>query len=257
MDVPGSLFSGHFAMTIYAIGDIHGQLDKLRAIETLIAEDMAKHGTGDALTVCVGDYVDRGPDVPGVLDHLSARLDSGDNVVLLKGNHDRMMAQYLRPDCPPDPRKPHLHWLGQPIGGRATLAAYGIDVGEDRPLEDIHAEARKAVPQSHIDFLNALPTYHQQDGFVFVHAGILPGVAMEDQLEDDLVWIRDECYDDPRDHGFLLVHGHTPVEQVTHYGNRMNLDTGAAYGRALSAVVFDKGDVWQVTESGREPVRRA
>lgn len=244
-------------MTIYAIGDIHGHLDKLKEVERWIAADIAQSGTDDAVTVCVGDYADRGPDVPGVLDHLIARQTRGDRLICLKGNHDRMMALYLRPDSPLDPRKPHLHWLDQPIGGRPTLAAYGIDVDEARDLDAIHAEARATVPQAHIDFLEALPTYHQQGGIVLVHAGILPGVAMEDQLEDDLVWIRDECYDDPRDHGFLLVHGHTPVKRVTHFGNRVNLDTGAAYGRDLSAVVLDKGEVWQVTASGRVPVHRA
>lgn len=242
-------------MTVYAIGDIHGHLDKLQTVESFIAEDMARHGALDAPTICVGDYVDRGPDVPGVLDHLIARQARGDRVVCLKGNHDRMMALYLRPDSPRDPRKPHLHWLDAPVGGGPTLAAYGIDIDQVRDPGALHAQARARVPRAHIEFLENLPACHRHGGIVFVHAGIVPGVALADQNEDDLVWIRRECYDDPRDHGFLLVHGHTPTEAVTHYGNRVNLDTGAAYGRALSAAVFENGQVWQVTARGRVPVR--
>ena len=89
---------------------------------------------------------------------------------------------------------------------------------------------------------------------LFVHAGIRPGVALQDQTEDDLIWIRQEFHNDTRSHPWLVVHGHTPVTQATHYGNRVNLDAGAAYGKPLAVAVFEGTSCWQLTEDGRHPL---
>lgn len=125
----------------------------------------------------------------------------------------------------------------------------------DRPLAPVHAEATDAVPQSHLDFLQDRPAWHRRGEVVFVHAGIRPGIAMEAQQETDLVWIRAGFLDDPRDHGFLVLHGHTALDRATHYGNRVNIDSSAAYGGPLTAVVIEGRDVWHLTDNGRVPLQ--
>lgn len=238
-------------MRSYAIGDIHGHLTHLWQVHDWIAADRAHCGDNEAPVVHVGDFADRGPDVRGVLNYLMLGMRDGRPWVCLKGNHDRMMAHFLRAPSERDPLRDDLHWLEDRIGGRPTLASYGVDVSADRPLADIHAEARAKVPVAHRNFLEALPASYQRGGAFFCHAGIRPGVALAQQTEDDLVWIRKEFHDDPRDHGALVVHGHTPVEAVTHYGNRLNLDTGAAYGGPLSVVVIEDDQVFRLVDGVR------
>lgn len=242
-------------MRSYAIGDIHGHLPHLQEVHRWITRDRAETGDAAAPVVHLGDYADRGPDVCGLLDYLIAGQAAGEPWVCLKGNHDRMMRLYLQDPEKRDPMRGDLHWLEDRIGGRPTLASYGVDVSKDRPIADIHAEARAKVPPAHVAFLKGLLPFFGRDRVFFCHAGIRPGVALDDQTEDDLVWIRGEFHDDARDHGALVVHGHTPVEAVSHYGNRVNLDTGAAYGGPLSAVVIEGDQVFRLTEGGRIPLR--
>jgi serine/threonine protein phosphatase 1 len=244
-------------MRSYAIGDSHGHLDHLRAVHGWIAADRARLGDETAPVVHLGDYVDRGPDSRGVLEFLLNGRAEGRNWVLLKGNHDRMMSLFLRAPAERDPRRPDLNWLEDRIGGRTTLASYGVDVSLARPAEEIHEEARRKVPAEHAHLLEGLLPSYCRGGVFFCHAGVRPGLPLDEQVEDDLIWIRGEFHDDRRDHGALIVHGHTPVEHVTHYGNRLNLDTGAAYGGPVSAVVIEGQDVFQLTEEGRLPVRPA
>ena len=252
-------------MRAYAIGDIHGQLEKLRTVHRWIEADKARVGDaggdaeddGGAPVVHLGDFADRGPDVRGVLAHLRAGQARGAPWVFIKGNHDRMMWHFLQQPEARDPLRHDLHWLQDSLGGRATLASYGVDVAPARPIADIHRDARAAVPGADMDFLAGLPLHFSHGGAFFCHAGIRPGVPLDRQREDDLVWIRREFLDDPRDHGALIVHGHTPVKQVTDYGNRLNVDTGAAYGGPLSAVVIEDGAIHRITADGRAPVHRA
>jgi serine/threonine protein phosphatase 1 len=119
-------------------------------------------------------------------------------------------------------------------------------------LAPVHAEAVAAVPRAHLDFIESLPTSFARGEVFFAHAGIRPGVALDVQAEDDLCWIRDGFLEDRRDHGPLIVHGHTHLARVTHYGNRVNLDSGAAYGGPLSAVVIEGREVFLLTDQGRE-----
>ena len=237
-------------MHSYAIGDIHGHLDLLKRAHDRIAKDQATHGP--APVVHVGDLVDRGPDSRGVIDFLMGGLRDGQDWVVLKGNHDRMFAAFLADLRWQDPGlRPDMSWLHPRIGGAATLAAYGIRSALDRPLTPVHAEALAAVPPEHRAFLNALPTSHVHHEAVFVHAGLRPGIPLAEQSETDLVWIRQPFLDDKRDHGALVVHGHTAIEMATHYGNRVNLDSGAAYGGPLSAVVIEGRRAYELTASGR------
>ncbi len=114
----------------------------------------------------------------------------------------------------------------------------------------------KWVPASHQVFLSALPLTFTAPGLLFVHAGIRPGVGLEDQSAQDLMWIRKDFHLSSADHGAIVVHGHTPVDDPTDYGNRINLDTGAAYGKRLTAAVIEDGLAWELTQDGRVPLRR-
>lgn len=236
-------------MRCYAIGDVHGHLEKLEDIHRRIVEDRAATGDLDAPVYHLGDYVDRGPDAPGVIEYLATGKARGAPWVLLRGNHDAMMLSYLT-----DPQAAAAHWLSNNIGGSETLAGYGIDVWSARTRTDIRQEARRRVPNRHVEFLTGLQNAVHVPGLFFCHAGIRPGLALTQQKEEDLLWIRRPFHDDTRDHGALIVHGHTPVREVTHYGNRLNLDTGAGYGKALSAVVIEGTQVFQLAENGRRPV---
>ena len=115
----------------------------------------------------------------------------------------------------------------------------------------VHAMAKEAVPQSHVDFLDALPLTFETGSLFFVHAGIAPKVPLKEQSEEDLLWIRQPFHEYQGAHPKLIVHGHTPVDQATHFGNRINLDTGAGYGKPLSPAVFEGARCWLLSEHGR------
>lgn len=234
--------------TIYAIGDIHGQLALLRETLDLIEAD----GGPDAKIVFIGDYTDRGPDSRGVLDLLSEGKAKGRNWVFLLGNHDRMFHLFLQSPPQSDPyMMVELYWLHPRLGGDTTLASYGIDASGKRREKDVHAELLSVIPSAHVDFLAGLQLSHETDDIFFAHAGIRPDVPLCDQTEEDLIWIRGEFHDHTEPHPKLIVHGHTPVDAATNYGNRVNLDSGAGYGRPLSACAFDQGRCWLLTKNGR------
>ncbi|MEW9918042.1 metallophosphoesterase family protein [Marimonas sp. MJW-29] len=234
---------------IYAIGDIHGQLDKLRHALDLIERD----GGADARIVFLGDYTDRGPDSRGVLDLLVEGQKSNRNWTFLKGNHDRMFSWFMQ-DYPRHDAilMVELSWLHPRLGGDTTLASYGVAVTPQTRQIEVHRAARDTVPESHLRFLETLDLSFETDSLFFAHAGIRPGVPLDRQDEQDLLWIRREFHAHTDPHPKLIVHGHTPVEQAQHYGNRVNLDSGAGYGNALTAAVFEDETCWRLTEAGRE-----
>lgn len=236
----------------YAIGDVHGQKAELDRVLSLIEAD----GGRDANVVFLGDYTDRGPDSRAVLDTLIEGRDAGRNWTFLKGNHDRMFEWFMADPIRHDPyMMVELYWLHDRLGGDTTLASYGVDASGMRREKDVQAEARAAVPQSHLDFLRGLHLNHFVGNLMFVHAGIRPGVALADQTEEDMLWIRQEFHHSTDPHPKLVVHGHTPVDAATHYGNRINLDTGAGYGRPLTAAVFEDDTAWLLTDTGRLPLK--
>lgn len=238
---------------IYAIGDIHGQLSMLQTKLAHIEAD----GGPEARIVFLGDYADRGPDSRGVLELLSDSQAQRRNWVFLKGNHDRMFEYFLQTPPREDPyMMVELYWLHPRLGGDTTLASYGVAARGTRRVMDVHRDTLEAVPQAHRDFLESLVLTHETDELFFAHAGIRGGVPLADQTEMDLLWIRKEFHKDTRTHPKLIVHGHTPVDVATHYGNRVNLDTGAGYGKPLTAAVFEDGEVWSLTDTGREPLAR-
>lgn len=239
-------------MTIYAVGDIHGQHAML---ETALARIEADGGR-DARVVFLGDYVDRGPDSARVLDTLATGQAEGRDWICLMGNHDRMMRHFLEELPRSDPYLLITHsWFHPSIGGRETLASYGLDVDDGNRLYQVHARAQDAIPEHHRRFLDRLVTCHEAEDLLFVHAGIRPGVDLAEQTEDDLIWIRDEFHRDPRPYPWLVVHGHTPVNRATHYGNRVNLDTGAGYGKPLTVAAFEGRDCHVLGRRGRTSLR--
>ncbi len=256
---------------IYAIGDIHGQKAMLEHALDLITQD----GGPDAHIVFLGDYTDRGPDSAGVIDMLIEGKAAGRNWSFLMGNHDRMFCDYVTNAVEHDPKvKSNISWVNPRLGGAATLASYGM-LGEPHFAHPLHGfealthytrdgnmvshdkialEARAAVPQAHLDFLTTLPMTLATEDLIFVHAGLRPNVALEDQDVEDLLWIRDGFLETGYDFGRLVVHGHTALEEPTHFGTRIDIDCGAGYGRPLIPVVFEGRDCWALTEAGRVAV---
>ena len=239
-------------MRSYAIGDIHGHLDLLLDAHRKIAEDRAKFGAGDAPIVHVGDLVDRGPNSEGVIEYLRCGIAAGENWVVLKGNHDRMFSGFLDDvNYHDEGLRSDLSYLHYKIGGAATLASYGVKNAADRRIAPVHKEAVIAVPKVHREFLQGCPASFTRGEVMFVHAGIRPGVPLDAQTETDLTWIRGPFLVDTVDHGKLIVHGHTAIDRARNYGNRVNIDSGAAYGGPLTAVIVEGRDVYNLTSAGR------
>lgn len=187
-----------------------------------------------------------------MLDVLINGQEQGRNWTFLKGNHDRMFEWFMQEYPKHEAYLPiELGWLHPRLGGDTTLASYGLAFSETSRMLMVHAEARDAVPATHLEFLRTLPLTYETDELFFCHAGIRPGVPLAEQDEEDLLWIRTEFHIDPAAHPKLIVHGHTPVDHATHYGNRINLDTGAGYGKPLTAAVFEGTKCWTLMASGR------
>lgn len=240
---------------VYAIGDIHGHLEKLCHAHDLIARDKAANGLASASVIHIGDLVDRGPDSRGVIEYLIAKLDSQRNWVVLRGNHDQLFRLFLSEGVLRDDRlKPQFTWLHPRLGGLDTLASYGVEIDQDDGTLALAMKTRNAVPDHHVRFLESLPYFWTAPGLFFAHAGIRPGVALDKQDPGDLIWIRDEFHDSRANHGALIVHGHTPVDKATHYGNRINIDSGAGMGRDLTTIVIEGGRCFVLSDTGRIPL---
>jgi len=211
---------------IFAIGDIHGcllHLDKMMAILDIDAQN-------DTL-VFIGDYIDRGPDSKGVVDALLDIRKSIKNVVCLTGNHEQMFLNYYLENREED--------LFMHNGGLSTLVSYGL-AGTGRK--------HLTIPDNHMEFFTTLQSYYGTDDYIFVHAGLRPGIPLDRQAPDDLLWIRHEFINSPYDFGKIVVFGHTPLSFTTPLinKNKIGLDTGAVYGGKLSCVELPEMKIHQV-----------
>ncbi|MDH4412143.1 MAG: metallophosphoesterase family protein [Rhizobium sp.] len=221
---------------IYAIGDVHGCLDQLLALEDLIRDDAASVA-GQKLIVMLGDYVDRGPKSAAVLYHLTASAPAGFDRVCLRGNHDDAFLSYLEGD-------PAGDWMLE-HGGEETLRSYGIDMDEAGGVHGgsthgLREAIRAAVPNSHVDFLQTLPVLLTIGTDVFVHAGIRPGRPLAEQSDDDLMWIRRSFLDLGPGLPVRVFHGHTPMREAYVGPNRVSLDTHCfRTGRLTAAKLCD------------------
>jgi serine/threonine protein phosphatase 1 len=219
---------------IYAVGDIHGRLDLLERLRTMIVEDARMHPAERRLVVYLGDYVDRGLDSRGVIDLLLQQPLPGFESVFLKGNHEDSLLQFLvDPGVAPA-------WMA--YGGEATLYSYGVRPPDAVRVEDILAAQKaftRAVPPEHLDFLRTLKLIHIEGDYAFVHAGFREGVPIELQNPVDMMWIRDEFLSSDADFGKIAVHGHTITTQPEIRPNRIGIDTGAFATGTLTCLVLE------------------
>ena len=225
----------------YAVGDIHGRLDLLERLLGEIERDLKSRPVRKALIVFLGDLVDRGPHSAQVIEGLRNYRPAGARTVFLLGNHEEVLLRILDGDATPVPS-----WLR--FGGAQCLESYGVDpctltdVPADRAVQIVQA----AIPHSHREFLASFVDTCRFGDYLFVHAGIRPGVPVEQQQQSDLRWIRDPFLLDDSDHGMVVVHGHTIVDEVEERPNRIGIDTGAYRTGVLTALVLEGSDRWYI-----------
>lgn len=213
----------------YAIGDIHGRKDLLDELINSISEFHALMYTGQsAQIVCLGDYIDGGQHGIDVIDRLMKGFD-GFHTVCLLGNHEDLMLACLDTNNP----KVWQDWVEN--GGRATLE--GLQLLDIANAPDKNALSM-ALGEERIKWLKSLSLFHHWENYVFVHAGIVPGVPIEDQNKHDLLWIRGRFLESNVDHGAIIVHGHTPGDEPVVRSNRICIDTGATSNGILTAVAL-------------------
>lgn len=246
---PASLPEG---MRIYAIGDIHGRDDLLKCLLGQIAEDARNAPGAHNILIFLGDYVDRGLQSKAVLDRLTQARLPGFDYVFLKGNHEQAMLQFL------DDASFGKTW--KYYGGLETLHSYGVTeltrTDDPAAFERARRQLAEVLPDAHLHFLKTLSPSAEFGGYFFAHAGIRPGVPFNRQIEEDLLWIREGFLDSERDFGRVVVHGHTPNEEVVVRPNRIGVDTGAYMTGVLTALVLE-GASRRFVQTGQEDVRLA
>ncbi|MCE2509408.1 MAG: serine/threonine protein phosphatase [Alphaproteobacteria bacterium] len=229
----------------YAIGDIHGRVDLLEELQAKIQEDARTQAGKRHVVVYLGDYVDRGLTSREVIDRLIEDPLPGFESVHLKGNHEDAMLKFLHDtDIAPG-------WLA--YGGDATLYSYGVTVPRSPltpdKLSTMQAEFARKLPGRHLEFLSALDLRHEEGDYFFVHAGVRPGRSLEEQSEEDLLWIRDAFLFSADDFGKIIVHGHTISPKPEFQPNRIGIDTGAFASGVLTCLVLD-GTEQRILQTG-------
>ena len=220
-------------MRLYAVGDVHGRHDLLAAMHGRIVEEILRDQPADWRLIYLGDYEDRGPDSRGVIEFLSRICAEDDRVIALAGNHDIGFMDFLK--------SPDIDGVFINNGGAETAGSYGVrlDLASRRAFHAGHAALVQAVPQDHLDFLENLPLSVTFGDFFFCHAGIRPGIPLESQKRDDLIWIRSVFHHHAGLHPKVIVHGHTPVDAPEIMANRVNLDTGGWFSNTLTALAVE------------------
>ena len=217
---------------IYAIGDIHGRLDLLERTIEAIHRDAARRD-GASITVTVGDYVDRGLQSRQVIERLQVN-PFGMPYVALRGNHETLFESFLIDPSVGD------HW--RRLGGLETLASFGVPAREmmvGRHYEETAKQLAASLSVEQRSFLASLRNSFVSGRYFFCHAGVRPGVPLDRQSEDDLLWIRDEFLNSAMNFGKVVIHGHTPVAEPDVRRNRINIDTGAFATGRLTCVVLE------------------
>jgi len=242
--VPARLPEGQ---RIYAVGDVHGCLDALRAIHAAIAEDLRERPVARASLVHLGDYIDRGPDSAGVLSLLSAGeapAGIGETVNLLGNHEDLFLAAF-------EARTAQSVALWLMNGGGATLASWDRALTRCASRPDLSRGAgevnggdwRDRIPPEHVAFMRGLALTWAAGPYLFVHAGLRPGMPLERQTREDLIWIRQPFLYSDADFGAVVVHGHTPMGVPEVRPNRIGVDTGAFAGGRLTCAVLEQDEV--------------
>lgn len=231
---------------LYAIGDIHGRLDLFRTMIERIDADDAARDPAETTVILLGDLVDRGPDSAGVID--AARTWGRQRRVrLVQGNHEEMFLRSFDDD------ETLRHFLR--YGGRETLASYTIppDACDHATMAELRRMMATGVPAADIAFLQAMEERVHIGDYLFVHAGIRPGVPIAEQTGSDMRWIRGEFLQDRSVREFMVVHGHTIVDEPEFTPNRIGLDTGAFQSGRLTAIGLEGTRQWLVTVSDNDP----
>ena len=223
----------------YGIGDIHGRLDLLEQLLDKVHADIARRPSRKVLLVFVGDLIDRGPDSAQVVERLRTYRHSGVRTVFLLGNHEEVLLRILAGEA-------DLITKWRSFGGKECLQSYGVDTSNLPELNDEEALelVRNAIPKNHVEFLESFDDSCRFGDYLFVHAGIRPGVEFDQQRQSDLRWIRDAFLFDETDHGFIVVHGHTIRPDVEVRPNRIGIDTGAYRSGVLTALAIDGSESW-------------
>jgi serine/threonine protein phosphatase 1 len=218
---------------VYVVGDIHGRSDLLDRMVEEINRDLEAKPAAETLTVTLGDYVDRGPDSRGVLDRLICNPFPTEYIAL-KGNHEELFEIFLR-DPAIGPR-----W--RQLGGLETLHSYGVPVASlmvGKGFEEASRALRESVPKAHLSFLGSLKLSFSVVDYFLCHAGVRPGIPLERQAAEDLLWIRGTFLNSKTSLGKVVVHGHTPTEAPEVLPNRINIDTGAFLTGRLTCLVLE------------------
>jgi serine/threonine protein phosphatase 1 len=228
---------------VYAVGDVHGRIDLLEQLLVLLEHDNAKRGQAQTILVFLGDLIDRGPDSRGVVTRVRAGVDWARTIALM-GNHEAVMLDIL------DGQSELLEqWLG--FGGLATLDSWGIsrNFAKQRTRAEILAALRNAVSPDERAWLGRMRISLRIGDYYFVHAGVRPDVALDRQVDDDRLWIRDDFLHSRKKHGAMIVHGHSISQNVEQRSNRIGLDTGAYITGKLTAIGLQKRDRWFLSTS--------
>jgi serine/threonine protein phosphatase 1 len=230
---PGTVPVGQ---AVYAIGDVHGRLDLLEDLLARIRVDAERHPNDSTRSlVFLGDYVDRGPESRGVVEAVMSDLLPGFDTVRLLGNHEEAMLSFL------DGESDGLDWLS--FGGLETLLSYGVPLrslpSSGEAVRALQEALIEAVPERHVTFFRRCLRHHSVGDYVFVHAGVRPGIALEKQTQTDLLWIRDDFLrvGIPLP-GRVVVHGHTICDLPQNRDHRINIDTGAFVSGRLTCLVL-------------------
>ena len=231
----------------YAIGDIHGRLDLLDELLARIEADDARRGARKTLLVFLGDLIDRGPSSAQVVERLRTYRRDGIRPVFLLGNHEEVLLRIIDGDA-----AMYTSWLR--FGGAETLASYGVDALDiaAQGAAGAVAAVRNAIPAEHVTFLRSFVDTFRFGDYLFVHAGIRPGIELHLQAQSDLRWIREPFLDDDSDHGFVVVHGHSIRRHVEQRPNRIGIDTGAFHTGVLTAVGIDGPHRWFLSTGARD-----
>lgn len=226
-------------MLVYAIGDIHGRDDLFALLLDKIAADRAARAHEKCVLILLGDLVDRGPDSDLVVARALGLADQFDHFHYLIGNHEECMLAALAGD------ERAVRYFVR-IGGDATVRSYMRDDAayDAANFEELTEIFPRVVPRSHVDFLGQGEDLVEYGDYVFVHAGVRPGVALDRQRLSDLRWIREEFLSHGDDFGRMIVHGHSITEAVDEQPNRIGIDTGAYHSGRLTALGLSGTDRW-------------
>jgi serine/threonine protein phosphatase 1 len=227
---------------VYAIGDIHGCRELLDKLLDRIEFDNEQRGPASTKLVFLGDLADRGPDSKGVIERLMQLAASPRPCIFLAGNHEELLIRVWEGER-------EIASTFNRAGGRETLMSYGTTEGayDSWDLGEVTEATARLVPPAHIDFLKSFRNWYRLGDYLFVHAGIRPGIDIEDQDIVDLRWIRGDFIRSDADHGLMVIHGHTITDDVDERDNRIGIDTGAFASGVLTAIGIEGSERWYLS----------